>query len=165
MKYKKKIAIVGAGIFGCTLAIVLSKKFDVVIFEKKRDILNEASKMNQFRFHLGFHYPRSQKTIREIQKNYREFLKFYGTKIYGNTDNFYFVSNNNSKTNFKNYLDILKKNKLKFKVVNKSSLAGKSIEGVIKTPEKILNYFALKEKIRKILKKKKNYSKTRKRIF
>ena len=116
MKPKKKIAIIGAGIFGCTLAIILSKKFDVQIFEKKRSILNEASKMNQFRFHLGFHYPRSQKTIKEIQKDYKDFVKFYGKKVYGNTDNYYLVSKNNSKSKFKEYLKTLKRNKLKFKI-------------------------------------------------
>ena len=81
MKRRKKIAIIGAGIFGCTLAIILSKKFDVQIFEKKRSILNEASKMNQFRFHLGFHYPRSQKTINEIQKDCKDFIKFLWKKF------------------------------------------------------------------------------------
>ena len=110
----------GAGIFGCTLAIVLSKKFDVTIFEKKNSILNEASKMNQFRFHLGFHYPRSQKTINEIQKDYKNFLNFYGPNIYGNTHNYYFVSKKKSKTNFKQYINILKKNNLKFKTVQNS---------------------------------------------
>lgn len=155
MKFKKKVAIVGAGIFGCTLAIILSKKFDVVIFEKKRSILNEASKMNQFRFHLGFHYPRSQKTIGEIQKNYKDFLKFYGSNIYGNTDNFYFISKKKSKINFKEYLEVLKKNKLKFKLIDNSLLAGKAVEGTIKTSEKILNYFSLKKKIYEMLEKKK----------
>ena len=37
-KNRKKIAIVGAGIFGCTLAIMLNKKFNVSIFEKQDDI-------------------------------------------------------------------------------------------------------------------------------
>ena len=109
MKPKKKIAIIGAGIFGCTLAIILSKKFEVEIFEKKSGILNEASKMNQFRFHLGFHYPRSQKTIKEIQKNYNDFFKFYGRDVYGNTHNYYFVSKKKSKINFQQYLKVLKK--------------------------------------------------------
>ena len=155
MKPKKKIAIIGAGIFGCTLAIILSKKFDVQIFEKKRSILNEASKMNQFRFHLGFHYPRSQKTIKEIQKDYKDFIKFYGKKVYGNTDNYYLVSKTNSKIKFKKYLKTLKRNKLKFKIIKKSTFCGKAIEGVIKTSEKILNYFSFKKKILKILKIKK----------
>ena len=37
MKTKKKIAIIGAGIFGCTLAIILSRNFNVTIFEKNKN--------------------------------------------------------------------------------------------------------------------------------
>ena len=66
---KKKIAIVGAGLFGCTIALILSKKHEIDLYETKSDILNEASMCNQFRFHLGFHYPRSTKTVNEIQKS------------------------------------------------------------------------------------------------
>ena len=95
MKTKERIAILGAGIFGCTLALILSRKFDVTIFEKRKDIMNEASKMNQFRFHLGYHYPRSQKTIKEIQKDYKGFLKFYGSDVYGITQNYYFLAKEN----------------------------------------------------------------------
>ena len=61
-----KIAIIGAGFFGSTIALKLSKKHTVHLFEKEKDILNGASRVNQFRFHMGFHYPRSQKTIKEI---------------------------------------------------------------------------------------------------
>ena len=58
-----KIAIIGAGFFGATIALKLSKKHTVDLFEKEKDILNGASKINQFRFHMGFHYPRSKKLL------------------------------------------------------------------------------------------------------
>ena len=60
-----KIAIIGSGFFGSTIALKLSKSHKVDLYEKEKDILNGASKINQFRFHLGFHYPRSKKTINE----------------------------------------------------------------------------------------------------
>ena len=44
-----------------------------------------ASKYNQQRFHHGFHYPRSQNTIKEILKSKKSFEKFYGTNIFGKT--------------------------------------------------------------------------------
>ena len=154
-KNRKKIAIVGAGIFGCTLAFMLNEKFNVSIFEKKNDILNEASKMNQFRFHLGFHYPRSIKTIKETQKDYKDFLNFYGKDIYGETKNYYGLSKIKNKTNFKTYKKILIKNNLNFKKINNSEIFSKKIEGAILTKEKILNYFKLKKKINKLIKKKK----------
>tara|TARA_B100000780_G_scaffold261512_1_gene213995 strand:- start:237 stop:365 length:129 start_codon:yes stop_codon:yes gene_type:complete len=34
MRIKKKIAIVGAGLFGCTISLILSKKYDVDLYEK-----------------------------------------------------------------------------------------------------------------------------------
>ena len=61
-----KIAVIGSGFFGITLGLFLSKKNIVDVFEKKNSILNGASSANQFRFHLGYHYPRSQKTVDEI---------------------------------------------------------------------------------------------------
>ena len=47
-----KIAIIGAGFFGSTIALKLSKKHAVHLFEKEKDILNGASRVNQFRFHI-----------------------------------------------------------------------------------------------------------------
>ena len=72
----KRIAIVGSGFFGLSLAIKLSKKFSVEVFEKKDAILSGASKANQLRYHLGYHYPRSFKTLKEVQNMHRSFEKF-----------------------------------------------------------------------------------------
>ena len=116
MNNKKKIAVVGAGLFGCTIALLLSKKYDVDLFDRKPNILNEASMCNQFRFHEGFHYPRSVKTLNEVKSANRKFINFYGNDVFGKTNNYYGVAKNYSQTNFKSYLNFLKKNKLKFKI-------------------------------------------------
>ena len=57
-----KIAIIGAGIFGITAAIKLSKfkDFNVDVFEKCNSIFQGATYANHNRHHYGFHYPRSQ---------------------------------------------------------------------------------------------------------
>ena len=39
---EKKIAIIGSGFFGVTLALILSKKHKIDLFEKKKTILNGA---------------------------------------------------------------------------------------------------------------------------
>ena len=90
-----KIAIIGAGFFGTTIAIKLSKNHTVHLFEKNKDILNQASKINQFRFHLGYHYPRSKKTLTEIKSSYKMFIDFFSNKVFENTKNYYFTSGNN----------------------------------------------------------------------
>ena len=69
-----KIAIIGTGFYGSSLAITLSKKYQVDLYEKESKIFNGASSCNQFRFHSGYHYPRSQKTVNEINKSKKDFI-------------------------------------------------------------------------------------------
>ena len=60
-----KIAIVGGGIFGLTIAAVLGKNgFSVDLFEEKKDVFMAASGINQFRLHRGYHYPEVQKQLK-----------------------------------------------------------------------------------------------------
>ena len=149
------IAIIGSGFFGITVGLILSKKNKVTIFEKKNDILQGASKINQFRFHLGYHYPRSVKTLNEIKSSYKKFIKFYGTDIFGKTYNYYAIAKKDSKISYNNYIKILKKNKLPFKKIKKKFVSDK-IEGTILSKEKIINYFKIKQKINKMIKERKN---------
>lgn len=140
-----KVAIVGAGFFGLTLGLFLSKKYQVQIFEKKNSILQGASSANQFRFHLGYHYPRSQKTVREINKSKESFVSFYGSDVFGKTSNYYLLAND-SLVNFDKYKKFLKKNNLYFKLI-KNSYNKNIIKKNILSNEKILNYFSFKKKI------------------
>ena len=77
----KKIAIIGSGFFGSTCALILSNFFKVDLFEKKNKILCGASRANQMRFHLGYHYPRSLKTINEVKMAKKSFINFYGKNM------------------------------------------------------------------------------------
>ena len=106
-----KLAVIGSGFFGITLGLILSKKHEVDIYEKENSILNGASSSNQFRFHLGYHYPRSQKTMHEINKSKDLFISYFGKKIFGKTFNYYLVANT-SKTSYKKYEQFLIKNNL-----------------------------------------------------
>ncbi len=78
-----RIAIIGAGLFGCVSAIKLSQVsaiklsqegFDVVLYDKSSP-LKKAIVNNQHRIHLGFHYPRSLETIAECKRGYESFMK------------------------------------------------------------------------------------------
>lgn len=140
-----RIAIIGAGFFGLTLGLLLSKNNKVEIFEKKKSILNGASSANQFRFHHGYHYPRSQKTVKEINKSKDLFISYYGKSIFGKTSNYYLIANK-SLVNFINYKKFLKKNNLYFKLL-KNSYSSDLICNTFLTDEKILNYFKFRKKI------------------
>ncbi len=148
-----KIAIIGSGFFGATLGLFLSKKHHVHIFEKKNKILNGASAANQFRFHLGYHYPRSQKTVTEINKSKNSFTSFYGKNIFKSTRNYYLIANK-SKVSYKKYVKFLNKNRLFNKEITNKVLS-KEIEASIISNEKILNYFDFKKVLLNKIKKSK----------
>ncbi len=74
----KKVAIIGAGWYGCHTALVLSKQgCDVTLYEKNSEILNEISGNFGVRLHLGLHYPRSEQTRQNCREEYDEFLRTY----------------------------------------------------------------------------------------
>jgi len=148
-----KIAVIGSGFYGSSLAIILSKKYKVDLYEKKSKIFNGASACNQFRFHSGYHYPRSQKTVDEINNSKKDFISFYSKKVFENTVNYYAIAKK-SKVNFKNYINFLKKNKLFFKEV-KILEKVPTIEKSILVKEKILNAYKTKRLLINKIKKNK----------
>lgn len=151
-----KIAIIGSGFFGTSLAINLSKnrKNLITIFEKEKKILQNASKKNQMRFHLGYHYPRSVKTVNEIKKSNKDFINFYGNSVFGNTKNYYSIAKEQTKTSLYLYEKFLVKNKLKFQKFENKEYFSKNIKGSFIVPEKILNYKKIYQLICNKLKKK-----------
>ena len=104
----KKIAIIGAGFFGVGAGLILSRKFKVDIYEKENSIFKGASSSNQLRFHLGYHYPRSVKTLLEVKNSNKDFLNFYGQNIFGYTKNYYGIAKK-TKTSYSKYIKFLKK--------------------------------------------------------
>ncbi len=60
-----RVAVVGAGVFGCTAAIELVwAGHTVVLYERHGGILLGGSRANCARIHRGYHYPRSEPTAR-----------------------------------------------------------------------------------------------------
>ena len=75
-----KIAIIGAGWYGCHIGLSLKHLgFDVTVFEKNEDVLTCASGNNQFRLHLGFHYARNYATRIQSRDGYQRFVERYPT--------------------------------------------------------------------------------------
>ena len=71
-----KIAIIGAGWFGCHIAYeLMNDGHEIKIYEKENDIFLGASGFNQNRLHLGFHYPRSFITREQSKKGFKYFKK------------------------------------------------------------------------------------------
>jgi len=96
----KKIAVIGAGVFGCEISIQLAKRgFQVTLIEKERDILLGATSRSVLRLHLGFHYPRDLDTAIQSRLGYRRFLERFPASIDLNFDNFYALAKVGSRVN------------------------------------------------------------------
>ena len=149
MSEVKNILIVGAGIHGCFLGKYLSNfKFNIYIVEKNKDICLGSSNATHNRANRGFHYPRSLQTTNECKKAYMYFEKNYNN--YLKKFQSYYCIEKRSKTSFLKYVKYFKKNKLKFKIINKSKyLKEKNLEGIIKAEEGCYNHIKIKSMLKK----------------
>lgn len=152
----KKIAIIGAGWFGCHVGseIIKLNKFKVKIFEKNKEIFQGASSNNQNRLHLGFHYPRSKETRVQSKKGFARFRKLYPFLCLKVKQNIYSVANNaSSKIDFGTFLQIMKSEGLKCKEVNINNFFKiNGLSGSITTDEMLID----SEKSKVFFKKKLN---------
>ena len=73
-----RVAVIGGGLFGCTAAIYADRAgHEVHLFERRSDIMQCATAVNQFRLHRGYHYPRSPETGRECRAGNTSFWREY----------------------------------------------------------------------------------------
>jgi len=148
-----KIVVIGAGIFGVTTALSLSKKYDVTLVDSNDEIMGNASKCNHNRLHFGYHYPRSYKTAKQSLDGYELFKNEYKDCILENFPNYYLV-NNSGKVNsdeYKNFCDSLN---LKFtNQLPNIDMNFENIELSILTEEPIYDFESVKEKLTEKLNK------------
>ena len=112
-----KVGIIGAGIFGCSVAIELAKRgFEVTIFERNNNILDGASTINHLRHHYGFHYPRSKETVQEIKIARESFEREYGECVSEFFDDYYGCSKINSKTTPEDFIKFCDDMKLEYNI-------------------------------------------------
>ena len=150
-----KIAVIGGGIFGVSAAIRLADKHDVDLYEKNSDILQNASGINQYRLHRGYHYPRSTDTAFSSFKSEILFKKEFPEAIIDTFDHYYCISKDNSLTSREKYLDFCREIKLDFEEVNLDVINSSNISLVIKAKENLFDPNILKIICWKKLKSKK----------
>ena len=98
------VAVIGAGIFGCMSALRLSAAgHDVTLYERRAAILDGTSKANQNRLHLGYHYPRSHRTMRQCFRGFDRFVDTFGACLRGHFPNVYFLADGGSSTTEADY--------------------------------------------------------------
>ena len=142
---RPSVAIIGGGIFGAAAAIELGKDFDVTLFERHDSLLTEASFLNQWRHHSGFHYPRSIETILEVQKAKSDFEEEFEEAIERKVDAYFAVSAYGKEISGRRYRDTCRVTGLNFKEVSPPAgivYPGK-LQICLKTDEAIVNIPAL----------------------
>ena len=131
-----KIAIVGAGWFGCHIANKLKENHDVLLFDES-GIFSGASMSNQNRLHLGYHYARSYKTRSLCTKTFIRFKTDYESLLSNVPNNVYAVPERESIIDFETYIKIF--SDFDFQIADHGYL--NNVSGAISVNEKHINPF------------------------
>ncbi len=142
-----KVAVVGGGIFGCTTAWKLAKNdYDVDLFEKNDDIITQASNINQYRLHRGYHYPRSKETAQQSQWGETSFIKEYGDAIInGDVEHYYCIAKEDSLVNPKQYWTFLNEMNLPYKEKKLDFIDENVVNLMVEVKEFLFNPTKLKD--------------------
>lgn len=100
-----RVAVVGGGIFGTTIAVELGRRgHEVDLYEREPDLLQAASGVNQYRLHRGYHYPRSRETARDCRESEIVFRETFAPAVMNHTDHYYAVAARDTLTSADGYL-------------------------------------------------------------
>ncbi len=142
---RKKVAVIGGGIYGVTSAIKLAPHCDVDLYEMEDDILKAASGINQFRLHRGYHYPRSVSTIRASLQDAPAFEKEYPDSIIENVEHYYCIAKEDSLTSAEQYLKVCNRFNLEYDITDPGIVNTNEIDLSIKGVENMVDPVKLKE--------------------
>ncbi|CAK1357680.1 uncharacterized protein RHO25_008217 [Cercospora beticola] len=85
-----RVIVVGAGWYGCHIAIELARTgYGVTLIEKESRILSRCSGTFGIRLHRGPHYPRSPATRRECRRTFQRFLDEYPELVVWHAESIY----------------------------------------------------------------------------
>lgn len=87
------ILIIGAGYYGCRIALHLADAGRVVLVDKARRIMTRASYVNQARVHGGYHYPRALDTAVASRRYFAKFLEDHRDAITWRAQSVYAIAN------------------------------------------------------------------------
>jgi len=136
-----KVAVVGAGIFGVTIALKLDEDHDVTLYESSRDIMTAASRTNQLRLHRGYHYPRSPETVTALLKSIDFFVDEYRKSVVDDCHHYYCIAKDGSKVSPEEYLSFCDRFDLDYEIVeNFSHVNSDKIALTVKVKETLLDY-------------------------
>lgn len=134
-----KIAVIGAGWYGCHIASsFMALGFEIVVFEKRERVMAAASGNNQFRLHQGFHYARNHRTRVQSRDGYARFMERYGRLSAPIDHNIYVVPEQDSLIDFLTYRMIMSASGLDFVEVQSDEYGIANCRGGLRVGERML---------------------------
>lgn len=134
-----KIAVIGAGWYGCHIASsFLALGFEIVVFEKADRVMDAASGNNQFRLHQGFHYARNHRTRVQSRDGYARFMERYARLSEPIEHNIYIVPEQDSLIDFLTYRMIMSSSGLEFVEVAPQDYGIINCRGGLRVGERLL---------------------------
>lgn len=136
------IAIAGAGWYGCHVASTLAAVgIGVEVFEAAPRVFDAASGNNQFRLHMGFHYPRSHRTRLQSRDGYARFVERYAFLSEPVADNFYAVPELESWLDFPSYRMVMSAAGIEFREASLEEAAARGwcrLDGLLRCEERVI---------------------------
>ena len=134
-----KVAIIGAGWYGCHIGVdLVAKGHDVRVFEARQDVLEGASGYNQNRLHQGFHYPRSGRTRAQTVSGFSRFQQTYPNLSEAVDRNVYAVSEEGSTMDAITYCQVMAASGLYWKNVPPKELGLSHASAALIVPERVI---------------------------
>ncbi|KAK1838483.1 putative FAD dependent oxidoreductase [Colletotrichum chrysophilum] len=131
--------IIGGGWYGCHIATSLrALGFRVKLFEQHNRLLHEASGNNQFRLHMGFHYPRHSDTRIQSRDGFLRFIERYPGLSRSVPHNIYAVPTHDSLVDYATYRSIMASSGVHFTEALPDGVEITNVSGVICTEERVL---------------------------
>jgi len=146
-----RAAVVGAGIYGATIAVDLARAgHQVDLYERHRDLLHGATRGNQARLHSGYHYPRSMATALAAKADAARFAARFPNAINRRNTHVYAVASEGSLTSPAAYLEFCEELDAGARVTLTPSLL-QGVEVCVRVPEAVVNVTAVREQLRREL--------------
>jgi FAD dependent oxidoreductase len=143
-----RVAVVGAGVYGATIAVELARAgHRIDLYERHRDLLHGATRAQQARLHLGYHYPRSLATALACKQDAARFQARFPLAVNRRNGHYYAIADRGSLTSPDAYLAFCEELDAGAKVVAAPSWLD-GVSACVRVPEALVNVVALREQLR-----------------
>jgi len=140
---RPRVAVIGGGIFGCNAAISLAATHEVVLYERNSELLREGAWANCFRHHVGYHYPRSDETVRDVQVAAGPFEAWYRDALIPDVPSYYGLAKNSSHVSYEVFKKFCDRLNLPIEEVSDALFPESEIVDTIKVHEPCYHYETL----------------------